>query len=60
MAITIAVEQSITAGGVKTLPFTIIDMYGNEHISEAQVTVKPRQFVGEIDFDWDEAVIYLY
>lgn len=57
MAITIAVEQSITAG-VKTLPFTIIDMYGNEHISEAQVTVKPRQFVGEIDFDWDEAVIY--
>ena len=56
-AVTIAVEQSITAG-VKTLPITVVDIYGKEHIGEANLIVKPRQFVGEADIDWDEAVIY--
>ncbi|MCD8500653.1 MAG: LPXTG cell wall anchor domain-containing protein [Bacillaceae bacterium] len=55
--ITIAVHHATTAG-VKTLPLIAIDAYGNEHRGEAEVTVKARQFVGEADFDWDEAIIY--
>jgi LPXTG-motif cell wall-anchored protein len=56
-AITIAVHHATTAG-VKTLPLTAIDVYGNIHEGEAEVTVKARQFVGDADFDWDEAIIY--
>ncbi|CAM4136502.1 alpha-amylase family glycosyl hydrolase [Lederbergia lenta] len=55
--VTIAVHESITAG-VKTLPLKVVDVYGNEHTGEAKVTVKARNFVGEADFDWDEARIY--
>ncbi len=56
-AVTISVRDSTTAG-VKKLPIKVIDEYGNEHIGEAEITVKTRKFIGENDFDWDEARIY--
>lgn len=55
LAITIAVKQG-TAAGEKTLPITIEDIYGNEHKTEAKVTVVDRNKGS--DFDWDEAVVY--
>lgn len=56
-AVSIAVEHAVTAG-VKTLPLTAVDAYGNVHAGEASVTVKAREFSSEDDFDWDEAIIY--
>lgn len=55
LAISIAVKQG-TAAGEKTLPITIEDIYGNEHKTEAKVTVVNRNKGS--DFDWDEAVVY--
>ncbi|WP_051556659.1 alpha-amylase family glycosyl hydrolase [Alkalihalobacterium bogoriense] len=55
--LTIAVDHKTTAG-VKTLPITVVDVYGNEHYGEAEVTVQARHSIGEGDFDWDEARIY--
>lgn len=55
--ITIAIDQSTTAG-VKTLPITAVDQFGKNHFGEATIEVKARTFVGEADFDWDEAIIY--
>ncbi|MGM0843585.1 MAG: pullulanase [Bacillota bacterium] len=56
--LTVAVDQSVTAG-VKTLPITVVDEYGNTHQGEASLEVKARTFTGEeADFDWDESVIY--
>ncbi|WP_078552528.1 alpha-amylase family glycosyl hydrolase [Bacillus alkalicellulosilyticus] len=55
--ITIAVDHNTTAG-VKTLPITVVDVYGNDHYGEAEVTVKARHSIGDADFDWDEARIY--
>ncbi len=57
MSHTIAVRDDVTAGE-KKIPITVVDQYGNEHKSEATVTVKTRQYVGKADFDWDEARIY--
>lgn len=56
-ALTIAVKDSVTTG-LKQIPVTVVDVYGNKHTGKAQVTVKPRQTVGKDDFDWDEARIY--
>ncbi|GGH12020.1 alpha-amylase family glycosyl hydrolase [Paenibacillus segetis] len=56
-ALTIAVKDSVSAG-IKSIPVTVIDVYGNKHTQTAQVTVKTRQTVGKDDFDWDEARIY--
>ncbi len=55
LAISIAVKQG-TSAGEKTLPITIEDVYGNEHKTEAKVTVVDRN--KGADFDWDEAVVY--
>ncbi|WP_421381647.1 pullulanase [Bacillus salacetis] len=54
----VAVDQNITTG-VKTLPLTVVDQYGNSHQGEASLEVKARTFTGEeADFDWDESIIY--
>ncbi|MCF2647745.1 MULTISPECIES: alpha-amylase family glycosyl hydrolase [Bacillaceae] len=55
--LTIAIDQATTTG-VKDIPVTIIDEYGNIHTVKAELTVKARQSVGKDDFDWDEARIY--
>ncbi|MGD6831800.1 pullulanase [Sutcliffiella halmapala] len=56
--VTVAVNQNVPAG-VKTLPITAIDEFGNSHEGEATLEVKARTFTGEeADFDWDEAVVY--
>ncbi|WP_096185557.1 pullulanase [Evansella halocellulosilytica] len=55
--VTISVAHDVTAGE-KEIPLTVIDEYGNEHGGLANVEVNTRQFVGEGDFDWDEALIY--
>lgn len=56
--LTISVKHNVTAG-IKKLPITIIDEFGNRHVTEAELEVKARTYTGEsADFDWDEAVIY--
>lgn len=55
-------EQTITVSeqaqpGLKMLPITAIDNYGNRHESSAQIIVTPET-MKEKDFDWDEARIY--
>ncbi|MFC5701839.1 alpha-amylase family glycosyl hydrolase [Cohnella faecalis] len=54
---TIGVTDSVSAG-VKTIALTAVDQYGNKHTGTASIQVKPRQSVGKLDFDWDEARIY--
>ena len=45
------------AAGVKNIPVTVKDIYGNVYTTATNVTVTERKkSVG--DFDWDEAVIY--
>lgn len=56
LALTIACKDTTTTG-VKTLPVTVTDMYGNVYTADASVTVTARDKSGG-DFDWDEAVIY--
>ncbi|MFG6114887.1 pullulanase [Halobacillus sp. MO56] len=55
--VSIAVDDDVTAGA-KTIPFTVVDSFGNHHEGTAEVEVKTRQSVGEADFDWDESIIY--
>ena len=54
---TIAVKDTVTAG-VKQLPITMVDKYGNYYESTVEIVVETRTAVGELDFDWDEAQIY--
>ncbi|OAB26581.1 pullulanase [Paenibacillus macquariensis subsp. defensor] len=54
---TIAVKDSIAAG-IKEIPITLVDQYGNKHTDSVTVQVKARTSTGELDFDWDEARIY--
>ncbi|WP_410771128.1 alpha-amylase family glycosyl hydrolase [Fontibacillus sp. BL9] len=56
-ALTIAVKDSVPTG-MKNIPVTVVDVYGNKYTHAASVTVKTRQSVGKDDFDWDEARIY--
>ncbi|WP_010096400.1 pullulanase [Ornithinibacillus scapharcae] len=56
-AITIAVDDDVTAG-IKSIPLTVIDSFGNRFTGTTSVEVKTRQSVGDEDFDWDEAIIY--
>lgn len=56
MELSIACKDT-TAAGVKTLPVTVTDIYGNVYTTEASVTVTKRD-KSNGDFDWDEAVIY--
>ncbi len=57
LALTIAVKDSVTAG-VKAIPLTLTDRFGNKHRFQTSVMVKTRQQVDANDFDWDEARIY--
>lgn len=57
MAHTIAVKDSVTAG-VKEIPITLVDQYGNTYEHKVSVTVEARTFAGELDFDFDESRIY--
>lgn len=45
------------AAGVKNIPVTVKDIYGNVYTTATNVTVTERKKSAE-DFDWDEAVIY--
>ncbi|MFU0799142.1 MAG: type I pullulanase [Xylanivirga thermophila] len=54
---TIAVKDTILAGD-KNIPITVVDEYGNKHIKNAKITIKPRVIKDAGDFDWDESVIY--
>ena len=45
------------AAGVKNIPVTVKDIYGNVYTTATNVTVTERQKSAG-DFDWDEAVIY--
>ncbi|MFA9458554.1 alpha-amylase family glycosyl hydrolase [Halalkalibacter sp. AB-rgal2] len=55
--VTIAIDDSTTAG-MKALPIIAVDQFGHTHYGEIELEVKTRQYVGEADFDWDEARIY--
>ncbi|WP_342542123.1 pullulanase [Paenisporosarcina sp. FSL H8-0542] len=55
--IAIAVDDDTTVG-IKTIPLTVVDSYGNTYEGTAEVEVKTRQSTGTSDFDWDESVIY--
>ena len=46
-----------TTTGVKTIPVTVKDVYGNVYTTATNVTVTERKKSAG-DFDWDEAVIY--
>lgn len=50
----ISVKTGVTSG-VKKIPVTMTDIYGNVYTTTAKVTVTKNDEKG---FDWDEAVIY--
>lgn len=55
---TVAVEDTVSAG-IKDIPITLVDQYGNAHKEKATLEVKARTYTGDkLDFDWDEARIY--
>ncbi|WP_339316370.1 pullulanase [Paenibacillus sp. FSL R10-2734] len=55
---TIAVKDTVTAG-IKNIPVTLVDQYGNSHTQNATIEIKARTYSGDkLDFDWDEARIY--
>lgn len=54
---TIAISENTTAGE-KKLPIKITDEAGAVTETEAQIEVLPREIKDDVDFDWDEAVIY--
>lgn len=55
---TVAVKDTISAG-IKNIPITLVDQYGNAHKENAKLEVKARTYTGDkLDFDWDEARIY--
>lgn len=55
---TVAVKDTVSAG-IKDIPITLVDQYGNAHKENAKLEVKARTYTGDkLDFDWDEARIY--
>ena len=56
MEVTISCLNTTTTG-VKTIPVTVKDVYGNVYTTATNVTVTERKKSAG-DFDWDEAVIY--
>ena len=56
MEVTISCLNTTTTG-VKTIPVTVKDVYGNVYTTEVNVTVTDRVKT-DGDFDWDEAVVY--
>jgi|GEM_PF-19838 len=57
MAHSLSVRDHISAGD-KVIPVEIVDVYGNGYAVDVVLTVKTRQYVGQEDFDFDEARIY--
>ncbi|TMU83470.1 pullulanase [Bacillus sp. BHET2] len=55
--VTLAVDDDITTG-MKTIPLTVVDSYGNYYEGTTEIEVKARQSVGDSDLDWDESIIY--
>lgn len=56
-AVTISATTD-TALGIKTLPITVTDQYGNKFSTTVYVEITDRVKKNENDFDWDEAVVY--
>jgi len=56
-ALSIAVKDTVEPG-IKEIPITVIDEYGNSHLHTAFVEIVERHTNGDSDFDWDEARIY--
>lgn len=57
LEITVAIRDTTTAGA-KILPVQILDESGESHTAEVELEVATRQVQDDLDFDWDEAVIY--
>ncbi|RXJ01687.1 pullulanase [Anaerobacillus alkaliphilus] len=55
--VTLNIDHKTTAGQ-KKLPIVAVDAFGGTHKGEVTLEVKARTFIGEADFDWDEALIY--
>lgn len=56
-AVTISATTDTTLG-IKTLPITVTDQYGNKFSTTVDVEITDRVKENENDFDWDEAVVY--
>lgn len=56
-AVTISATTD-TALGIKTLPITVTDQYGNKFSTTVDVEITDRVKKNENDFDWDESVVY--
>ena len=56
-AVTISATTD-TALGIKTLPITVTDQYGNKFSTTVDVEITDRVKENENDFDWDESVVY--
>ena len=56
-AVTISATTD-TKLGIKTLPITVTDQYGNKFSTTVDVEITDRVKKNENDFDWDEAVVY--
>lgn len=54
---TISIKDSTTTG-IKALPIHIQDETGENFTTEVEIKVIKRELESELDFDWDEAVIY--
>ncbi|RLL43856.1 pullulanase [Oceanobacillus piezotolerans] len=55
--VSIAVNEEVPAG-IKEIPLSVVDEFGNIHNVTTTVEVKTRQINEGGDFDWDDAVIY--
>ena len=56
-AVTISTTTD-TKLGIKTLPITVTDQYGNKFSTTVDVEITDRVKENKKDFDWDEAVVY--
>lgn len=56
-AVTISATTD-TKLGIKTLPITVTDQYGNKFSTTVDVEITDRVKENKKDFDWDEAVVY--
>lgn len=56
-AVTISATTDTTLG-IKKLPITVTDQYGNKFSTTVDVEITDRVKENKKDFDWDEAVVY--
>lgn len=56
-AVTISATTDTTLG-IKTLPITVTDQYGNKFSTTVDVEITDRVKENKKDFDWDESVVY--